>query len=66
MEGLDSSTVAYRTESEGSTTSEDRDTSLRAFLERESLGHLIALFPEDVSIGYFQALTEVIWNTITM
>ena len=58
MEGLDSSTAAYRTESEGSTTSEDRDLSLRAFLEKESLGHLIALFPDDVSIGYFQALTE--------
>lgn len=57
MEGLDSSTVVHRTESEGSTTSED-NTSLRAFLEKESLGHLIALFPEDVSIGYFQALTE--------
>lgn len=57
MEGLSRFTVANRTESEGSTTSED-NTSLRIFLEKESLGHLIALFPEDVSISYFQALTE--------
>ena len=58
MEGFDRSTVTCCTESEGSTTSEDRNTSLRYFLERESLGHLIALFPDDVSLGYFQALTE--------
>ena len=58
MEGLESSMAAYRTESEGSTTSEDRDLSLRAFLQRESLGHLTALFPDDVSLSYFQALTE--------
>lgn len=57
MEGLSRFTVANRTESEGSTTSED-NTSLQIFLEKESLGHLIALFPEDVSISYFQALTE--------
>lgn len=58
MEGLDSFSAAYRTESEGSTTSEDRDISLRAFLEKESLGHLTALFPDDVSLSYFQTLTE--------
>lgn len=59
MEGLSRFTVANRTESEGSTTSEDNTcTSLRIFLEKESLGHLIALFPEDVSISYFLALTE--------
>ena len=55
---LDSSVAIRRTESEGSTTSEDRESSLRVFLEKESLGHLNALFPEHVSLGYFQALTE--------
>lgn len=54
---LYSSAMVQRTESEGSTTS-DGDTTLRAFLEKESLGHLCALFPEDVSLSYFQALTE--------
>lgn len=55
---LDSSVAIHRTESEGSTTSEDRESSLRVFLEKESLGHLSALFPESVSLSYFQALTE--------
>lgn len=55
---LDSSLAIHRTESEGSTTSEDRESSLRVFLEKESLGHLSALFPESVSLSYFQALTE--------
>lgn len=58
MDVLDSSALVRRTESEGSTTSEDRESSLRAYLEKESLGHLSALFPEDVSLSYFQALTE--------
>ena len=57
MEGLDTSPAAYRTESEGSTTSDDRE-SLRAHLERESLGHLSALFPDDMSLNYFQSLCE--------
>jgi len=55
---LDSSVAIRRTESEGSTTSEDRESSLRVFLEKESLGHLSALFPENVSLSYFQVLTE--------
>lgn len=55
---LDSSVAIRRTESEGSTTSEDRENSLRVFLEKESLGHLSALFPENVSLSYFQVLTE--------
>lgn len=55
---LGSSVAVRRTESEGSTTSEDRDSSLRVFLEKESLGHLSALFPENVPLSYFQALTE--------
>ncbi|KAL9951873.1 hypothetical protein ACROYT_G044612 [Oculina patagonica] len=58
MDALDSSVLVRRTESEGSTTSEDRESSLRAYLEKESLGHLSALFPEDVSLSYFQALTD--------
>ena len=55
---LDSAVAIRRTESEGSTTSEDRESSLRVFLEKESLGHLNALFPEHISLSYFQALTE--------
>ena len=58
MDALESSSTVYRTESEGSTTSEDREGSLRAYLEKESLGHLTALFPDDVSLNYFQSLTE--------
>ena len=58
MDVLECSPTVHRTESEGSTTSEDRDGSLRVYLEKESLGHLTALFPEDVSLNYFQALTE--------
>lgn len=58
MDALDSSAMVRRTESEGSTTSDDRESTLRAYLEKESLGHLTALFPEDVSLSYFQALTE--------
>lgn len=58
MDLPDGSPTVCRTESEGSTTSEDRESTIRAFLEKESLGHLTALFPEDVSLSYFQALTD--------
>ena len=57
MDGLEHCQIPYRTESEGSTTSDDRD-SLRSYLEKESLGYLTSLFPDDISLGYFQALTE--------
>ena len=58
MDALECTPAVYRTESEGSTTSEDREGSLRAYLEKESLGHLTALFPDYVSLHYFQSLTE--------
>ncbi|KAJ7351670.1 Microtubule-associated serine/threonine-protein kinase 4 [Desmophyllum pertusum] len=58
MDLPDGSPTVCRTESEGSTTSDDRESTIRAFLEKESLGHLTALFPEDVSLSYFQALTD--------
>lgn len=58
MDASECTPAVYRTESEGSTTSEDREGSLRAYLEKESLGHLTALFPDYVSLHYFQSLTE--------
>lgn len=47
-----------RKESESSTCDRTTNDSLRAFLEREHLGHLIKFFPEDLSVGYLRSLTD--------